>query len=109
MMNTTAISTAFKELLEGTIGSVRTLKTSEYLDEDPNDFTTWDLFGVSPVADQAFGPSGKYTADRASMSASFFSSEMSTLPDNTSVTCSIYAQTASGTKQFRLVVTKKDA
>lgn len=110
MINTTAISTAFKELLEGTIGSVRTLKTSEYLSVNSNAFDEWTPTGCTVTPNAGYGPSGEYTADSVAVTPTdYLEVNLDTIADNTVVNASVYAWTASGITQLYIAITCKDA
>ena len=83
-----------------------------YCDADPMDATAWDSLG-SETVDGAVGsgPIPGQTYDRINFSAAAGdgrSVDISTAGDNAVMSTSIFVATASGTKQFRIQVTKKD-
>jgi len=109
MINSTAIRTAIAEILEGTIGSVRHMATSEYLSVDANAFSSWTPSGCSVTANQAYGPNGEYTADSVVTDPTdTLSVNLSTTADNTVIDASIYVWVATGTGTFYISMTLKD-
>lgn len=109
MINSTAIRTAIAELLEGTIGSVRHMATSEYLSVDSNAFSSWTPTGCSVTANQAYGADGQYTADSVvATPTNSISSNLSAINDNTVVDASIYVWVATGTGTFYISMLLKD-
>lgn len=110
MINSTAIRTAIAELLEGTIGSVRHMATSEYLSVDANAFSSWSKSGgVVITADQLYGPNGEKTADRAvAPESSYILRALTGVPDNAVVDYSVYIWCASGSGSASLNILKKD-
>lgn len=109
MLNTTAIRTAIAELLEGTIGSVRHMATSEYLSVAANAFTSWTPTGCSVVADQAYGADGQETADSVAVTTGDqLAVALGTIADDTVVDYSVYAWTEAGTTTMTLTVVRKD-
>jgi hypothetical protein len=107
MINTTAIRTAIDELLAGTIGTTRTMKTTEYISYI-NDFDSWNKLFVTVTPNQAYGPRGEKTADLLTLSNGEIVTDIGTVPDNTLIKFSIYVWTQTGTKNFRMLILKKD-
>lgn len=107
MIASSAIRTAIKELLEGTIGSVRTLKTTEYITIDPNNFSAWTPILATVTSNTAYGPAGLYDADTLGIGASGLLGTNITVPNSTAVIFSVYAWVATGTKNFRIGIVKK--